>query len=219
MPTILYYSPNFIRPIIPVCLAQYFKAGIECVDIATDMENFTKDFPLHKCPVLINRETGLYLTEAISIYNYIVKTFCNDPEEVKKLLGSTVLEESEILRWESLSVSDFVDREFNYLGPLLGFLPYDTDANLQAEKQFDVVAQIFEDHLKNNQYLVGSHITLADLCASGSFFFGFNFAFDENWSQQYPNITRWYKEVTKSPYVSNFFNDKKQAKAFPQPPK
>ena len=129
MSTVLYYSPNFIRPIIPVCLAQYFKTDIECVDIATDMENFTNDFPLHKCPTLINRETGLYLTEAISIYNYIVKTFCNDPEEVKKLLGSTVLEESEILRWESLSVSDFVDREFNYLGPLIGFLPYNADAN------------------------------------------------------------------------------------------
>lgn len=219
MSTILYYSPNFIRPIIPMCLAQYFKTNIQCIDIATDMENFARDFPLQKCPVLINRETGLYLTETISINNYIVKTFCKDPQEVKKLLGSSVLEESKILRWESLSVSDLVVREFNYLAPLLGLIPYNAEAHLEAKSQLDVVVQIFEEELKNNQFLVGNHITLADLSASGSFFFGFNFGFDEKWSQRYPSITRWYKEVTKSQYVSGFFSDKQQAKAVPQPPK
>ncbi|CAL9730072.1 hypothetical protein MOUN0_I05930 [Monosporozyma unispora] len=219
MSTILYYSPNYIRPTIPVCLAQYFKSDIQCVDIASDMENFAKDFPLKKCPVLINRETGLYLTEAIAVYNYIIKTFCKDPEEIKKLLGCNVSEQSEVLRWESLSVSDFVNREFMYLAPLLGFIPYDADASSKAKKDFEVAVQIYEDRLKDHQFLVGNHITLADLCASGSFFFGFNFAFDEKWSQQYPNITRWYKEVTKSPYVSGFFSDKKQCKQFPQPPK
>lgn len=219
MSTILYYSPNYIRPTVPVCLAQYFKTDIQCIDIADDMENFTRDFPLHKCPVLINRKTGLYLTETISIYNYIVKTFCKDPEEVKKLLGSTVLEESEILRWESLTVSDLTDREVAYLGPLIGIIPYNADAYATAQKQFEVVAKIFEDQLTNNQFLVSDHVTIADLCAVGSFFFGFTFAFDEKWSQQYPSITRWYKEVTKSPYVAKFFSDKQQAKAFPQPPK
>ncbi|CAL9733491.1 glutathione S-transferase Y-2 [Monosporozyma servazzii] len=218
MSTILYYSPKYIRPIISVCLVQYFKADIQIVDIDTDMENFARDFPLQQCPSLINRETGLYLTETISIQHYLIKTFSKYPEEVKKLLGSTILEEAEILRWDALSVSDFLNREVHYIKPLIGLLPYDADAHLQAKKQLDVVVQIFEDHLKNHQFLVSDHITLADLSVTGSFFFGFNFAYDEKWSQQYPNITRWYKEITKSPYVSNFFNDKQQTNTVPLPP-
>lgn len=219
MTTILYYSPNYTRPIVPRCLTQYFKTGIKNVDIATDMEAFTEDFPLHQCPGLINRETGLYLTETISIQYYIIKTFCKDPKEVKILLGSTILEEAEILRWGSFSVSDFNNREDDYIKPLIGLKPYDAHAHSTAKKQFEAIVQIFEDHLKNHRFLVSDHITLADLCASSAFFLGFNFAFDEKWSQQYPNITRWYKEVTKSPYVSSFFGDKQQAKSFPPPPK
>ncbi|CAL9735137.1 glutathione S-transferase Y-2 [Monosporozyma servazzii] len=219
MTTTLYYHPIYIRPIVAMCLAEYFKADIQNVDINTVMGEFTKDFPLHQCPSLINKETGLYLTETISIQHYIIKAFCKDPEEVKKLLGSTILEQSEILRWDAFSVSDFLNREVNYVEPLIGMMPYDADTHPKAKEQFDVAVQIFEDHLKNHQFLVGDHVTLADLSGVSSFFLGFNYAFDENWSHQYPSITRWYKEVTKSPYVSNFFEGKEQAKTFPQPPK
>lgn len=217
MATILYYSPNYIRPIVPVCLAKYFKTDIKCVDIATDKENFVRDFPLQKCPTLINKEKGIYLTESIAIYNYIIKNSCPE-DEIKNLLGATVLEQSEILRWESLSVSDFCTRAYNYLAPLLGFIPYEAEANSKAKKQFETVLQIYEDCLRDHQFLVGHHLTLADLCSAGSFYFGFKFAFDRHWSKQYPHITRWYKEVTQSPYIEEFFMDKEQAKSFPQPP-
>lgn len=219
MSTILYYHPIYIRPIVAMCLAEYFKADIKNVDINTEMEVFTKDFPIHQCPALINRDTGLYLTETVSIQQYIIKAFCKDPEEVKRLLGSTILEEAEILRWDAFSVSDFLNREVNYVEPLIGMLPYNADAHAKAKTQFEVVAKVYEDRLKDHQFLVGDHITLADLSSVSSFFLGFNYAFDANWSQQYPNITRWYKEVTKSPYISNFFEGKEQAKVFPQPPK
>ena len=219
MSTTLYYSPNYIRPIIPLCLIKYFHANIDAVDIATKQEEFSKEFPLKKCPALINKAQGIYLTETIAICNYIIKTFAKEPEEIKKLLGSTILEESEILRWESFSVSDFLNREVEYIGPLIGMMPYDAVAHEKAKKAFDVVVQIYEDHLKNHRFLVGDHITLADLTAACCFYLGFGFAFDENWSKQYPNITRWYKEVTKSEYVNSFFFDKKPVKAFPQPPK
>ena len=219
MSTTLYYSPNYIRPIIPLCLIKYFHANIDAVDIATKQEEFSKEFPLKKCPALINKAQGIYLTETIAICNYIIKTFAKEPEEIKKLLGSTILEESEILRWESLSVSDFLNREVEYIGPLIGMMPYDAVAHEKAKKAFDVVVQIYEDHLKNHRFLVGDHITLADLSSVSSFFFGFAFALDENWSKHYPNITRWYGEVTKSEYVSSFFSDKQQVKVSPQPPK
>lgn len=218
MSTVLYYSPNYIRPIIPLCLVNYFNANITTVDIATEQEKFSKEFPLKKCPALINKEQGIYLTEAIAINNFIIKTFSKEPNETKTLLGSTTLEESEILRWESLAVSDFLNREIDYIGPLIGMMPYNAVVHEKAKKDFEVVVQIYEDHLKNHNFLVGNHITLADLSSVGCFYFGFAFAFDENWSKQYPNITRWYREVTKSQYVISFFSDKQQAKAFPKPP-
>lgn len=42
-------------------------------------------------------------------------------------------------------------------------MPYEADAHLWAKKQLDVVAQIFEDHLKNHQFMVSDRITLADV--------------------------------------------------------
>lgn len=218
MLAILYYSPNYIRPIVPLCLVNYFNANVTTVDIATEQEKFSKEFPLKKCPALIDNKQGIYLTETIAICNYIIKTFAKDPNEVKKLLGYTTLEESEILRWESFSVSDFLNREVDYIGPLIGLIPYEAMTHEKARKHFEAVLQIYEDRLKNHNFLVSDHITLADLSSVSCFYFGFTFAFDQNWTKQYPNITRWYKEVTRSQYVISFFSVKQQAKAFPQPP-
>lgn len=218
MTAILYHSPEYVRPTIPVCLAKYFKGDIECVDIATVPEKFAKDFPLKKCPALIDHDNGVYLTETIAILNYLIKHYDEDPEDITQLTGSSILEESEILRWESFAVTDFVEREAMYLKPLLGHLPFDAKTNEQTKHEFKVVAQIYEDHLNTHQFLVSDHVTLADLASVGSFHFGFTFAFDGKWSQQYPNITRWYKEVTNTPYVVDFFKTQEQARAFPTPP-
>lgn len=111
-----------------------------------------------------------------------------------------------------------MNREVDYIGPLIGLIPYEAMAHEKARKDFEAVLQIYEDRLKNHNFLVSDHITLADLSSVSCFYLGFTFAFDQNWSKQYPNITRWYKEITKSQYVISFFSDKQQAKAFSQPP-
>lgn len=217
--TTLYYSPNYIRPIVTICLAKYFKTDFNIVDIATVPEEFAREFPLKKCPALVNKDTGLYLTESIAICHYIINTYCKDKNERENLLGKTILEQAEILKWQSLSVSDFLNRIFDFLAPLLGFIPYNAESNKKAEAESNVVLGIYENQLAKTKFLAGDHITLADLCAAGSFFFGFNFAFDEAWRKQNPNITRWYLETIKSSYISDFFKDKPLAQAFPQPPK
>lgn len=84
MGTTLYYHHEFIRPVVPTTLSKYFKAGIKFIHIDDAPEEFEKEFPLKQSPNLINKETDLYLTEAITIYHYILNTYCKDKEELTR---------------------------------------------------------------------------------------------------------------------------------------
>ncbi|CAL9728251.1 glutathione S-transferase Y-2 [Monosporozyma unispora] len=218
MTATLYYSPKFIRPIVPCALAQHFKLDVKCVDIADVEKEFSKEFPLQLVPTFVD-ESGWELSEEIAINNYFIKTGAKDENEVKSLLGWCHKTESEVLRWESLAVSDFLNREIDVVGPFIGLLPYNAEAVAAAEKKLAIFLDIYEKQLtKNNGFLVGDHITLADLSTAGCFFLGFNFYNDPAWRAQYPTITAWYENVTKSPYVADFFKDKKFLAKKPAPP-
>ncbi|CCK70567.1 uncharacterized protein KNAG_0E03080 [Huiozyma naganishii CBS 8797] len=217
--TKLFYSPNYIRPIIPCQLAQYFKLNYECVDVTNGDHTFICDFPQKLAPALETPD-GFKLSEAIAINNYIIKSSKNDAE-IKKLLGTGDHKlESQILMWESLAVSDFLNSEIAYIGPYIGLGKYDAEAAPELKKKLCVILHIYEKQLSENRFLCGGdHVTLADLQTAGCFFLGFNFFFDEAWRTEYRHITKWYKEVTATPYVSAFFKDKKFVDVTPQPPK
>ena len=218
MTATLYSSPNFVRPILPGCLVKYFKLDVNIVDIADVEKDFSKEFPLHLVPTLVDEKNNWELTEHIAINNYFIKTGAKEAE-IKTLLGSNPKTESEILRWESMAVSDFLNREIQVVGPFINFLPYDPKKLAEDEKKLAATLAIYEKQLtKNNGFLVGDHVTLADLSTATCFFLGFNFYYGPEWRAQYPAITAWYEKVGKSPYVADFFKDKKFLAKKPAPP-
>lgn len=204
----IYYSPNYIRPIVPVQLVKYFNLDIEIADIGDCMDEFSKEFPEKLTPTLVGQD-GLKLTEAIAINNYLIKSTGNQ-EEIKKLLGTECyVKESKNLRWESLAVSDFINSEFGYIAPFLGFRKYDESENKATLDKLNIILAIYENQLKETRFLVGDSIMLGDLVTASVFCLGFQTKFDVQWREEHPNITRWYKEVSKSAYVKEYFSEKK----------
>ncbi|CCK70566.1 uncharacterized protein KNAG_0E03070 [Huiozyma naganishii CBS 8797] len=208
--TVLYTSSKFIRPIVPVCLVNHFKLNVNVVDIFTDKDKFKQEFPWAKLPSLVEYGSGYKLTESIAVSHYLTG-LSENKSEIEKLLGASndFKTQSQILRWESLAVSDFLTQQVNYIGPLVGIRPYETHAVEKARGNLDTLLSLYESRLNDNKYLVRSDgVTMGDLLSAASFYFGFKTLYDAEWRSHHPGITNWYNEVTQTPYLESFFKDK-----------
>lgn len=122
------------------------------------------------------------------------------------LLGKNAKEEAEILKWISLSNSDFPASLFGAIMPITGRVPYNkkvVDTNLE---KLASISAVYEARLKNYTYLVDERITLADLFAAGVFTAGFATLMDAKWRADHPAIVRWFKTVAASPIVAEYFS-------------
>lgn len=90
----------------------------------------------------------------------------------------------------------------NWYRPLLGKIPYNKKAVEEAQKASLKAISVAETHLRDNTYLVGERITLADLFSVGIIARGFEFFFDQEWRSQNPNVSRWYETVYNQPIYS-----------------
>ena len=86
--------------------------------------------------------------------------------------------------------------------PLLGKDPYNKKAVEDAQKASIATIAVAEAHLRDNTYLVGERITLADIFAVGIIARGFEFFFGSEWRQENPNVSRWYETVYNQPIYS-----------------
>lgn len=59
--------------------------------------------------------------------------------------------------------------------------------------------KILEQHFLIHDFLVGEHITVADLYTASQMARGFQYALDETWRAENPNTTRWYKTIVHQP--------------------
>lgn len=206
--SILYTHPAYIRTIVPECLVKYFKLNIDVLSIEDNMEKFNMEFPIKKLPAYID-VSGAKLTESVAIGTFLVKASGNK-EEINNLVGpdSDILLQAEIIRWQSLSVSDFIASFIDYVSPYVKWAPYDEKAVQASKAKLDIYLGVYEKQLSENKYLAADHITLADLLSAGCFYFGFSTMFGTEYREKYPKITAWYLDVTASPYLTSFFDDK-----------
>lgn len=107
-----------------------------------------------------------------------------------------------ILRWMSFFNSELLPKLGGWFRPLLGKDPYNKKAVDDSQKATLEAVSIVEKHLRDNTYLVGERITLADIFATGIIARGFEFFFDKQWRQKNPNVSRWYETVYNQPIYS-----------------
>jgi elongation factor 1-gamma len=86
--------------------------------------------------------------------------------------------------------------------PLLGKDAYNKKAVDDAQKAALQTISVVEAHLRDNTYLVGERITLADIFAAGLISRGFEYFFGTEWRQQNPNVSRWFETVYNQPIYS-----------------
>lgn len=147
----------------------------------------------------------IFLIDFITNNSFLVLNLAND----EKLLGKNAQEYAQILKWLSLANSELLPSLASAFKPLIGASPYNKKQVDDNTAYANKVANIFEERLANYTYLVGERLSLADLLATTSFLRGYDHLYGAQWRKQYPNITRWFKTIIKTPILSEFIGDYK----------
>lgn len=207
MTAILYTHNEFIRTIVAECLINYFKLDVKIVEITKDVDNFLTEFPLRTVPSMI-MTNGQKFHEQVAVNNILVHESHNEAE-IAKLLGPTndYVLQSDILLICSFSTSDLLGQLATYGLKDMKGVPVSTERAQNAEKALEIMYRLFEERLSKHKFLVSDEITLADLTAAASFFFGFITMFGPEWRAKHPLITEWFHAITKCEYMQYRFKD------------
>ena len=120
---------------------------------------------------------------------------------------------ADILRWESLSNSDFLNEVCKVFFLLIGIKPYNSIEFETARKNVDTIVSLYERRLKKQKFLTSNeHETLADLTSAAAFSLGFLSIFDETWRSKHPEITHWFDRVVNSRFFEGEFQNFKMCK-------
>lgn len=115
-----------------------------------------------------------------------------------QLLGSSERDYMEVIRWMSFVNSEVQPHLANWFKPLVGRRQYIAEDVQAARGKTNRAVSIIEDSLQNT-YLIGANLTLADLFAASSLSRGFQYVFDAEWQQAYPEVTKWFKHIVSLP--------------------
>lgn len=187
-------SPNS-RRVLAVAYHLDFDPELETVQIPQGEHlkpGFLKLNPNHKIPVLVDDDFVLWESSAIMLYLVSLKPG-ND------LYSSDTRAQADINRWLfwnaghwnpacSIFVYEHLVKKFTNQGEP------DPSELKKADELFHRFAKVLNDHLKEREWLVGDHVTLADY-AVGSML---DLASDAHFPvDKYKEILRWYGNIEK----------------------
>ncbi|KAI1005304.1 Elongation factor 1-gamma 2 [Podosphaera aphanis] len=183
-------------PILAVAKANNIELEFVETEYGCATEEYRKLNKLGKVPTFVGAD-GFVLTETIAISVYITSQ-----NEKTTLLGKTKQDYALILKWMSFFNTDFIAPLTSPILMLIGRTPYNKKTLEESVKSSEKVVDVVESHLRDNTYLVGERITLADYFAAGIISFSFATIFDKEWRSANPNTTRWYETVYNQPVFS-----------------
>ena len=202
----LYYSPTPNGRKISILLEEI---GVSYKVIMVDLtkgEQFSKEFtsisPSNKIPAIVDHENNQFIFESSAIMLYLAKKF-------NKFLPKKYY--WEIHQWLMFQTSQ--------VGPLLGqahqFLYFFPGKSKFAEKKYmDYCKRIYETlerRLENNEYLVNEY-SIADIATWPWIARHERHQININ---NYVNILRWYKDISRRPAVIDGYNPKGKKEKIP----
>ncbi|KAI8874137.1 glutathione S-transferase [Ramicandelaber brevisporus] len=174
-----------------------------------------RSLPTGKVPALEVYKTGEFITDSNAIAFYLASIA---PAELG-LVGKTPEESAQIV-----SELFFANTEFNaswvpLLLIILGRTPYDTKVVETARSDMRRFLSVYEKKLAGGKkYLVGERFTVADVVAYSELIVPFKNFLAPNWRAEFPEVTRYFGEISKLPAVHAVAGDFELAKEERQPP-
>jgi elongation factor 1-gamma len=87
----------------------------------------------------------------------------------------------------------------NWIYPIYGIIPYNK-ANVDKSKaDLKKTLEVLNNHLLGNTFLVGEHITLADIAVCCSLYSPFTLLCDPSFRAPFGNVLRWFNTLVNQP--------------------
>jgi len=160
------------------------------------LNEYKKKNPNALVPTLEAPEGPIYETNAI--IRYLARS-----NEGSNIYGKNDFEKAQIdqyLDWVILTLEPALLPIFV---TVLGHIPYNKEAFEGGIENGKKLLRILDDRLKQNKYLVGDSVTLADIAVVSLLSFFFRFVFDEKFRKPFPNLTKYYESVANEEKFKN----------------
>jgi elongation factor 1-gamma len=153
---------------------------------------FKKKSPSGKLPVLETANATIF--EANAIARYVAKM---KPEA--QLFGDSFVQGGKVEQWIEWGNNELEPARNTWLLPVFGFLEYDPQAYKEATHDVKNCMAVLNDHLLSHTFMVGQHVTLADIVLVSALGGLFANVFDSKYLSNYPNVVRWFETCINQP--------------------
>jgi len=89
--------------------------------------------------------------------------------------------------------------------PIFGIQHHDHERAHKAKEDLKKVVEILENHLKGKTFLVGNHLTIADIAVATSLFLPFRYLWEESARKGFPNVTRYFENIATNQHFQNVY--------------
>jgi elongation factor 1-gamma len=164
-------------------------------DMGTENKSpeFLAKFPAGTVPAMETTD-GVCLWDSSAIAYYVAAM--NDCE---RLTGTDAKSRAEILQWIVYSNSRFAETTRGWVGPIIGYYPYNKVAHTQAIADTKNCLALFNQHLLHHTYLVGESITLADISVVTQLSGLYRMVLSPEIRATYKNLLRYFMTCANQP--------------------
>jgi len=213
----IYSYPGNYRVWKSQIAANYNQLDLELVPV--DMragQHKTPEFlaknPVGKVPVLETPQGCIFESGAIARYIARLRGDAN-------LLGDNNFQQAQVDQWIDYCTNEIEPARAILYYPIAGFLAYNEKAATEARKEISAAFELLNKHLQSRTFLVGNHVTLADIQVVTSIAVVYTQLFGPKFASQYVNVLRYFNTCVNQPEFSKVIGKVEFAKEDAKPPK
>ncbi|XP_067830890.1 elongation factor 1-gamma-like [Heptranchias perlo] len=193
----LYTPPDFWRSYPVLIAAEYSEFPLTVVsggpafhpETGRVTPYFLNRFPLGKVPVLV-ADSGFCLQESNAAAYYVSSNV---------LRGSSRQESVLVQQWINFAESELIPPVAAWVFPTLGIVKCSELVTERAKADVKKVLLLMNDHLHVRTYLVGEHITLADITLVCAMLGLYKQVLVPSLWEEYSDVNRWFTTCVNQP--------------------
>ncbi|KAF7824985.1 elongation factor 1-gamma [Senna tora] len=186
---------------VKVELVKNFEMGV-----SNKTPEFLKMNPIGKVPVLETPDGPIFESNAIA--RYVTRSKADNP-----LFGSSLIEYAHIEQWIDFASLEIDANILRWFVPRAGFAAYLPPAEEAAISALKRALDALNTHLASNTYLVGHHVTLADIILTCNLSLGFAKLMTKSFTSEFPHVERYFWTMVNQPNFKKILGEVKQTES------
>jgi elongation factor 1-gamma len=145
--------------------------------------------------------------QAISSSASIARFIASLRTDTKLLGGGSLVQRAEIDAWVDWSLTELELPATIWFYPVVQYMPFHENSYRKAKQDLATALAVLEktlttttvghDSASGRRYLIGSHLSLADIVIVSTLLYPFKFVCDEEYRSPFPTVTAWFQRCVQ----------------------